>query len=161
MRSRILLKDNGGFTLFEILVVMGLILIIGSFSLYFGIDRLRGYSFHGDRDDLVALLEHARALSVTNICYGNPCMESTPHGVSIQPRAFVLFQGQNYSSADHTYDVAIDRSPDVEENGLSEVVFAQLSGNVLTPGTITLTDQSTLKTSLISTEDEGRIVWTN
>lgn len=160
MKSRIILRDNQAFTLFEILIVMSLVLIVGSFSLYFGIDNMRGYYFIEERDSLISTLQHTRALSVSNICYGI-CTESMPHGVYIKPEGFTLFQGETYSSADHTFDIVTEMNPNISYEGSDEIIFTKLTGEVSTIHNLTLTDKTSGKTSEITIEPEGRISWTN
>ena len=41
-------NNQGGFTLIEMIIVLALITIVGGLGLYFGLDNLKGYSFHSD-----------------------------------------------------------------------------------------------------------------
>lgn len=154
---------NAGFTLLEVMVVMGLIAIVGSVGLYFGLDAFRGYSFHSDRDLLVVALQHARAQAVSNICLNDPtspCTDGRPHGVHVGAGTYALFQGGSYATRDTTIDVTIEMSPNTVVGGVSEIVFKQLSGDVSTPGDITLSE-GTGRTSVISIGSEGQIIWIN
>jgi len=153
-----------GFTLFEVITVMGIIAIIGGLSVSFGIDTLRAYSFHSDRDLLVAALHHARAAAVGNICQTNSedvCTDGRPHGVHVENGKIVMYQTKTgYTARDASVDAVIDLNPSTTVTGVSDVVFSQLSGDVVTPGDIILTEPSG-RISVITIGSEGQILWTN
>lgn len=165
MKSPTTLRDrNKGFTLIEMVIVLALITIVGGLGLYFGLDSLRGYSFHSDRDVLVSVLQHARSEAISNICRGENCTDGKPHGVYIRPtehqNSYVIFQGTDYASRDADYDIVIDSSSSTSFSGINEIVFDRLSGNTTTTGDINLTDDRN-HTSIISISSQGQILWTN
>lgn len=163
-RNSHLAATNGncrrGFTLIEVLVVIGLVAIIGGAAAYFGLDTYRGYSFHSDRDLLVAALQHARSQAVGNICLGAGCTEGQAHGVHVESNKLVMFQGTVYNSSDPV-NASIDLNANV--TGVSpvptDIVFTQLSATT-TGAAINLTD-TTGRTSTVTISSEGQIVWTN
>ena len=74
---------------------------------------------------------------------------------------FVIFQGTDYDTdRDEDYDAEIEAHPATKHSGIDEIIFEQLSGNANIIGDIILTD-STGKTSVISINSEGQILWTN
>ena len=154
------LSHTGGFTLVEILIVLALIVIIGKFALMISFDTYRGASYHTDRSYFVAVLEHARTLSIDDVCEGSACTGGMPHGVSIQNNRYVMFQGTKYSARDPSLDEITEANPSIIRSGLSEIVFAPGSGNVLQAGDIILTDPSG-RTSTITIGAYGQILWTN
>ena len=79
-----------GFTMIEILVVIGLFAIAGGFALWVSMESYRGSSFFADRDMFVAVLQRARAEAVNNVCLGAGCTDGKPHGVHIQSDAYIL-----------------------------------------------------------------------
>src|SRR3989344_4444854 len=97
MRSPLPFKDKParGFTLIEMLVVLGMIAIILSLTPLLDFGALGAQTFHSDRDALVALLQHARGEAVSNICRGN-CSDGKPHGVKIENDKFIMFQGGGF-----------------------------------------------------------------
>jgi prepilin-type N-terminal cleavage/methylation domain-containing protein len=162
-------RKQAGFTLIEMLVVISLILILGGLTLFFGIDSLRGYSFHSDRDVLVSTLQHARSEAISNICRGdtNKCANgSKPQGVYIDTtnRKFIIFQGSSFVSRDIEQDVSLDFNPGTvfpNDGSIHEIVFTQLSGDVAIPGFITITEATDTHTSKIEINKEGQILWSN
>ena len=157
-------NNQGGFTLIEMIIVLALITIVGGLGLYFGLDNLKGYSFHSDRDVLVSLLQHARSEAISNICRGEDCTDGKHHGVFVRPPehpdSYVVFQGENYINRDQDYDITIDVSNSTYVSGMTEIIFERLSGNATTIGDINLTDDRN-HTSTISINSEGQILWTN
>jgi len=152
--------DSAGFTLMEILVVMALLAAVGSFALFVSADSYRGETFRSDRAALIAALQHARAMAMHGVCAGDACTEGAPHGVAIEPDRYVLFQGSKYAARDSREDLVIPADPAVSHEGLSEVVFADASGDAQEAGDITLTDTAG-HASVITIGLEGQIVWTH
>ncbi len=107
---------------------------------------------------MTALL-HARSLAVGNVCLGAACTEGKPHGVSIQPNQFVIFQGAPYATRDVAEDAVIQANPAITHSGLPEVVFTELSANPHVTGSITLTDPVG-NSSVVTIGTEGQIFWT-
>ncbi len=147
-------------TLIEIMVVLGLIAVVGSFALLVSFDTYRDSSYQADRATLIAALEHARAESIDDVCEGEVCTGGAAHGVSIEPGQYVIFQGTSYASRDADADEVLDADPTVSHSGLLVVVFATSSGNAVQSGAISLTDSSGA-TSAITIGTEGQISWSN
>lgn len=148
-----------GFTLFEIVIVMSFIAIVGAFTMMVSMDTYRGYSFHTERDVLIAALQHARAEAQGNVCVGVACTTGKSHGVYIEADKFIMFQGSSYLARDVSQDAVIPANKAITHSGISEVVFAPLSGNSPTPGTITLASSG--HTSDIYIGTLGQILWSN
>lgn len=165
MKSQILSRDKSlpaqtGFTLIEILVVVGMTVMIMSFGLFFDLDSFRQHSFQADRDTLISLLQHARSRAVSNICYGATCIDGKPHGVRIENEQYIVFQGSSYALRDQAFDTILEANEGIGHSGLEEVVFSQLTGEA-TSGDIILSDSMTTRTSTISISTEGQIIWTH
>ncbi len=153
---------ESGFTVIEILVVVALLAMISGLGLIVGMDSYRGYAFRADRDTLVSLLERARSQSINNICNGTLCTNGKPHGVFIDATSsqYILFQGRTYATRDVGVDEVTGGSGFITRSGISEVVFAQLSGEVSIPGAIVLSSKAG-QTSTTSINVWGQIAWTN
>jgi len=146
-----------GFTLVELLTVMGLFVLLAGLGLFVSMDAYRGSSFRTDRDLLVALLQHARAQAVNNICTGS-CTDGAAHGVAATGGVYIAFQGTSYNSSDPQNQV-FSANPAVMLGGDTEVLFAQLTGAVAARRVITLAAAE--QVSVITIEPNGRIWWTN
>lgn len=171
MASHKTYTDNKrGVTLIEVIMVISIVATVASMAIIVNMESYRGNNFRNTRDSIVSGLQHARALSINNVCYttaASPCTEGKPHGIHINIDVngnisdYVIFQGTTYSPTD-TLNTSIDIGKNVTKavsfTGLAEVSFEQLSGKT-TAGTITLTDGE--KTSVISIGSEGQISWTN
>ena len=70
------IKNYSGFTLIEMLVSMGIIILIAGFGLFLSMDFYRGYLFHYEKDLVISILQKARSQSLANI-------DEKPHGVYI------------------------------------------------------------------------------
>src|ERR1039458_2199647 len=67
-------RTTNGFTLIEVLVVMGILAILSTMGYLITIDFYKSYAFNAERDTIVSLLQKARAASLSNI-------NESPHGV--------------------------------------------------------------------------------
>lgn len=158
-------NSKSGFTLIEILIVIGIMTLLGGIALIVSMDNYHAYAFRAERDTLVSLLQKARSQSMTNVCLGvsGSCTNGRPHGVNVSTGQYTVFQGQTYAARDAAVDEIYQvRGVDVKtkSGSLSEVVFAQLSGDVLNPGYITLLN-SDGHVSTTTITREGEITWTN
>jgi len=147
-----------GFTLIEILIVLGLIALVGSAVLFINLDSYRGDSFRAERTTVVTLLGQARIDALNN-------MSEEPHGVAFfpdgYPDSYVLFAGDSYDTSlpstrvpyKAAYSIALGAgSP-------SEVVFEQLNGDSNFSGTLTLKDTQRDFSYDILINSEGGLSW--
>ncbi len=154
-----------GFTLIEMLIVIGIMTSLGGVALVVSMNNYHAYAFRAERDTLVSLLQKARSQSMSNLCLGASmsCMNGRPHGVYISAGQYTVFQGQTYAARDSAIDeIYLMRGVDVmtRSGSLTEVVFAQLSGDVALPGYITfLNSDGHVSTTTITSQ--GAITWTN
>ena len=142
---------NNGFTLIEILVVIGILVILSSLGLLVSLDFYRSYAFNSERDLLVAALQKARSQSMANI-------NQSAHGVQVNSGAeYVIFEGSAYS-AGNAANFSMPADPSVSSSGDSEIVFEQLSGKVAAQKQVTLTDPKG-RSAQITINPEGGIEW--
>ncbi len=157
-----------GFTLMEIIIVIGLLVIIAGFALVVSLDDYRGYNFRNERDVVVAVLQKARSQAINNMCFEAPgvtCTDGVSHGVYFgSSGSYIIFQGASYASRDAALDEVIEAGTGlVAITGTNSVVFDRLSGNATvspSASTLTLTDERG-KISVFTIESNGRIWWTN
>ena len=151
-------NNTSGFTLIEVLVVMGILAILSTMGYLVTIDFYKSYAFNAERDTIVSLLQKARAASLSNI-------NQSPHGVLLDAAnsQYVVFQGTPGNSLDQdvSYSPGISRTDTLSTN--HEVVFQQLTGNALDSngnplnGNIILTEGNRSET--ISLNNLGQINW--
>lgn len=140
-----------GFTIIEILIVLGLIALLAGVGAVIGFDAVGRATAAGERDILVSLLVSARTKAMANV-------GEIEHGVYISPTEFILFDGASYGSSDPATHRPVDRTGAVSVTGDTEVVFSQLSGGVAAGDrSITLTDGAS--DAVIDINSAGRIEW--
>ena len=164
MASRRICTDKG-FTLIETLIVVGLLAIIGGFTVAVNINDLRGSAFRDERSTLIIALQKARSAALNNI-------NLAPHGVALSPSAhpgkYVVFEGDDYASADHALDEVLGGEYAVSfvPGSPTEVVFAQLSAEAECDGApcsdaepIRMEDPNRGMVFDILINAEGRVSW--
>lgn len=122
------------------------------------LENLNKSSTHNEADNLISLLQHARAKATSNICRDSSCVGGSAHGLSIQYDSFVVFEGSTYNSANRTLDQITPRNINYISTGINEIVFANLSGDAVVSGDIILTATTGEKLT-ISIGQEGQIIW--
>ncbi len=149
MKSPKVLKGKG-FTLIETIIAVAILTILASLGLVFGIDYYKSYSLNAEQNMVISVFQKARSRAQNNI-------NQSPHGVSLQPNSYVIFQGSSYASRNVAYDQTVPKNPAIGVSGISEATFEQLNGNSQTVGDIVLDNGK--RTATISINNEGRINW--
>jgi prepilin-type N-terminal cleavage/methylation domain-containing protein len=158
-----ILRAKSGFTLVEVLVVMGMVALVASLGLFVSMDSYRSSNFRGERSALINDLYKARSQALNNVCLGT-CGGGAPHGVHFESGKYTIFQGESFLLRNPLFDEVTNTDNDISISGPTDIIFSQLAGNVtVTPtGTwnILLTDNGT-NLSTISLNSEGQLKWTN
>jgi prepilin-type N-terminal cleavage/methylation domain-containing protein len=160
-------KSTQGFTMIEVMMVMGLLVIVSSLGLFMSMETLRGGSFRNDRAAAVSALQRARSLAVNNMCFGDEgdCGdEGKPHGVHFGTDEVVIFQGDSYD-ADAIANEVIkfdSKTTKIGSGSADNIIFKRLSGDLAGGGTgsVSITDGMG-HSSVVEVNSEGRIDWTN
>ena len=158
-----ILKKSGqhGFTLIEVLLVIGIATILFGMSIAMGLNTYTGYNFRNERDTAISALQKARSQAISNICLGgDSCANGLPHGVHFETGKYVVFQGTIYDAGSALNETIIT-SGNINIAVTPDIIFTQLSGEAdPAPWTLNLQDQSG-HSSDITINNSGRIAWTN
>lgn len=138
-------KNNAGFTLLELLIVIGLISFLAVMGLLLSMDSYRSYSFNYEERLLISILQRARSQAMANL-------DQDQHCAWVQGSNYVISKGSACTGGD-----VFQRAAAIDVNWTAPLVFNQLDGSVTVPMTITLTGQG--KTANITINNEGQIDW--
>jgi len=162
-------RFQAGFTMIEVVIVMGMLVIIGSLGMFMSMENLRSGAFRNDRNAAISALQRARSLAVNNMCFdggGVVCTDGKPHGVRFDPatRGITIFQispGEtNFDNRDEVADefIAFD-SRTTAIDAAKTIIFERLSGKSADISVIL--NDGAAHNSEININSEGRIDWTN
>jgi prepilin-type N-terminal cleavage/methylation domain-containing protein len=150
------LKLVRGFTLMEMLIVIGLVGVLASVALFMDVNSYRGDAFRGEVNALGLALQTSRADALNNI-------NQSKHGVAIHPGGYdgyVIFQGNSYATRNLAFDESIKANYSVTFGATpTEIIFDQLSGDANYDGDVTMTDSQRNMTAVITINHEGKISW--
>jgi prepilin-type N-terminal cleavage/methylation domain-containing protein len=144
-----MIKINRGFTLIEILTVIGIFIVIFSLTFYFfgGLDKRE--SLEKDVAGVTALIRNARILSIAS-------KNASVFGIHFESDKAVLFEGSTYTSGGQNEKIInLSRKVYISSyslnNGGQDIVFSRLVGDTTNFGTVTLSlkDNSTSTTITI------------
>jgi len=142
-----------GFTLIEVLVVLGIFGILMASGLVLNLDFYRGYVFHAERNILVSVLAKARSQSLSNL-------NQAKHGVRIEPSKYTIFEGQTWFERNSSLDEVIEGDSSLKLSAQPawplEIVFSQLAATT-TNATISISSGS--RSASITINEAGRINW--
>lgn len=130
-------------------MVIALLALVAGGTLVFAFSSVSRSSLLQERDFLVSMLHAQRGAALSNI-------EEAAHGLHIDATSYVLFKGITYNAADPS-NRSVPHGT-LTFSGPTDVVFAQLSGNVVAgAGTISLSSNG--QTQTIDINSYGRIDW--
>ena len=112
-----------GFTLIEVMVVIGILAIVAGMGMTFGFDAYRGYLFRAEHTGALHILSTARNRAVNNF-------DQKPHGIKFENDGYILFKGNTYNDADPA-NADYPKNQAFSVTGIDTVIFEQLSGNIL------------------------------
>lgn len=133
-----------GFTLIEILLVVGILAILFTLTLPVTLDFYKSQQLDGSAQGIIQALRRAqlKAMSGEN---------DLSFGVYLTNDNYILFRGISYESRDFQYDEVFDLSSIVTAAGIQEVVFSKFEGLPSVTGTIILSNGKDSKTIDINT----------
>ncbi len=148
---------SAGFTLLEMLIVIGILTMLGGALSFVDMNNYRSDAFRAERNLLIMSLQTARADALNNV-------NQSPHGVAIHPDGYdgyVIFEGANYASGTARNPIAANYPAGIALGSPAEIIFEQLSGNSnYGNAKITLSDtEREGVTANIFINHEGAITW--
>ena len=145
-------KFARGFTLLEVLVVIGLFAVAAGLVLSIGSHSHSGFNAEDDIDLVLATLQKARSQSMNGVCIGIGCVGAVAHGVQVDPHALVLFQGSTYDAADTANEYIQTESAATNLSG-NTIIFMPLSGQTNATSTITIFDNHSIAAVVLIGQD--------
>lgn len=120
-----------GFTLVEILLVIGIFAILVSLITPLGLDFYRSQQLETDSQGIIQFLRRAqlKALFQEN---------DSQYGLFLTSSNYILFKGNSYLARDPQYDEVFNLSNVIGVSGINEVVFSKLEGKPNVIGNIIL-----------------------
>ncbi len=139
-----------GFTLLELLLSVAIISVLAGFSL----PVYRTLMMKNDLD--IAGGTIASSLRRAQV-HAQAVDGDTTWGVKVQSGGTVIFKGASFAVRDTTYDETFDMPTTINVSGVSEIVFAKLTGIPGTLGTINLSTES--DNLSLSINEKGMVVY--
>lgn len=137
-----------GFTLLEILLVIGIISILLVFIVPLSLDFYKSQQLETQTQSVIQTLRRAQSKATT-------VELDSSFGVYFGASNCTLFKGNSYSSRDMQYDEVFELPEIIHISGLSEVVFLKSEGKPNVTGNIVLSSDSNVKT--ININQAGRV----
>ncbi len=143
---------NKGFTLIEILVVIGIILLIFGAGSFINFSSYNHTLINTEETTLVSILSKARSQAMNNI-------DASSHGVYIEADDYVLYDGTNFTTGTNKEVMPKNSKTAITTNYGGDIYFTQLSGEPsgTLPAVINLNDGTNTRTITIKTG--GVIDW--
>lgn len=137
-----------GFTFIEIIVVVAIISLLATFSLFMSMETFRGTLRRSEGQMVTTLLQKARSRALSNL-------SQSSWGVCYIAPNYVLFRG-TACTAGHAENETVPANPVTPATFLSPVVFSALSATS-TGGIITVVEGTRVSTTTVNAA--GRIDW--
>lgn len=152
-RSRVYGCCGKGFTLLELLLVIGLLTVLLGSTLFMSVDTYKKYLLYTEQRIVVAILEKARSRAINDV-------HTSSHGVCFYDEQYLLFEGTS-CAVDETVSEHIMANKIVAQKSsfastFPSIVFSQVAATA-TPVTIEMTDGTSVV--YITVNYEGAIAW--
>jgi prepilin-type N-terminal cleavage/methylation domain-containing protein len=140
--------NSQGFSLLEVVLVVSLLVIMLSIAVPYGLRFFTIERLDSTSRELLEVLRLAQAQAA------HQKLDSS-FGVYIGQNGFTLFQGNSYASRNVDYDLTYQYSTHVTIEGMTEVVFDQMTGLPQEPGEIIMTSGS--RANIIQVNNQGMV----
>lgn len=146
----LLVSHQGGFSLVELIVVLGI------FALLFSVSESVYTSFKSTSNLKIATGSVVEALRYAKT--NSEMMKGDSRwGVEILTDKLIIFKGGDYGNRDVLLDQSFDFPSGVKTGGMSEIVFEKMNGSPVNVGIITITNNSGSKN--ITINEKGTITY--
>lgn len=114
-------EKSDGFTLLEILLVLGLIAILLIVTVPLSLDFYKRQQLEVQTQSIIQTLRRTQSKSMA--------VESdSAFGLYITNQNYILFKGDSYATRDSQYDEVFELPEIIDVGGLNEIVFTKLDG---------------------------------
>ncbi len=137
-----------GFTIIELLLVMGLFTVLVAIGAPITLNMLR-------TNDLDSAYQSLNSNLRTAQIYSMGVKNDQPWGVHVQNGSITVFQGASYANRNTSFDETTKISNSINTSGLQNVMFSKLTATPSATGSITLNSFGRNKT--VSINSEGMI----
>jgi prepilin-type N-terminal cleavage/methylation domain-containing protein len=127
------MRNNSGFTLIEVLVVVAIMIIAGSIILPVSADYRQRNDLDISQVSFAQSVRRAQQLSMSGD-------GDSQWGINAISGSVVIFKGNTYATRDANYDEKYDISSNITFGGQLEYDFAKVTGLPVQTGTATFTD---------------------
>jgi len=145
-----------GFTLLEVLVVLAIVGVIVSLTLFFTPQHYGRAALETERQALLLALQQARHQAQMNVA-------GEPHGVAIAPAGYagyVIFVGDSFEVSDVEQQTRVPLPPSISiSTPATEIIFKPLSGESTADAVVTLQSKATGGVGSINVLTNGYVGW--
>lgn len=143
-----------GFTVLEVMVVVAIVSICASLSLFFSVSSFTQQARGSEVDAITTYITETRNMALQN-------QTTLPHGIALYPEeylGYVQFMGESFALSDVTSRVFIPGRYKllVDDASPREVIFTSPFGTT-TPAAIVFSDPVTMATTSVTINYEGFI----
>ena len=138
-----------GFTILELMLVIGVLVIIVSLGFPIAFDFYKNYQLQAERDRFISLLETTRNSSMINL-------NQASHGVHWDNDNFITFEGSSFATRNQSQDQNFPRAKTISVAGPNEIIFNSLSGQA---DSSIFVFNNGVKSFNVYVNQEGQINW--
>lgn len=136
---------NKGFTFIELLLVISITLIIGSYSAVFFSRFISQNAVSNTQDQLTNQLRKAQL-------YAMMSKQNSNWGVNFSSNTITLYQGNSFATRNTAFDEVFTVNNSVTVSGLSDTNFARMTGIPNTTSSVTVSGTGGSKTITVNSQ---------
>ena len=134
-----------GFMLIELLLVISIVIIIGTFSVVFFSRFITQNAVANTQDQLIGSLRKAQIYAMMGRQNGN-------WGVRFGGNTITLFLGDSYDGRNTAFDETFSQNPNISISNFSEIVFTKVSGLPSATGVYTIVGNDSLRQVAVNSQ---------